>query len=400
MHARCAKAVREQRRNRKPLSRVCSLNQSGPLKAGREDERGAAVGCRWIQSTLCVESGSDRGMSLDGTLVARTKLKMRAGKELSAAEAGDLEPTVPVRIAERAQLADGTARVRVVAEGGGRLLGWVTLVGKDGQNNLVPNAGAAADDHFMSQLKGLLKPNLARLRSVFLQWDSNGDGKVSRVEFNKAMKALQLEAPGPTVDLLFDRIDGNSSGFIEFKELETALQTVVAAPPRSPGSPCMARSPSLTSATPATLFEPTPSAPEYAGEMRRVICMHAETQTEIGGDVLTTARVHMAAVVAAANEAVATSAAGAERDVSDARLAARRMSDACAAAEEQLELLVAQAHVDVQRAERQAQEQSIAAAVRAQAEVAIARVELHEKLAKAQAAAEATRKVLEQFDGL
>jgi hypothetical protein len=76
------------------------------------------------------------------------------------------------------------------------------------------------------------------------------------------------------------------------------------------------------------------------------------------------------------------------------------MSDACAAAEEQLELLVAQAHVDVQRAERQAQEQSIAAAVRAQAEVAIARVELHEKLAKAQAAAEATRKVLEQSDDL
>ena len=345
-------------------------------------------------------------MSIDGTLVARTKLKMRAGKELSAAEAGDLEPTVPVRIAERAQLADGTARVRVVAEGGGRLLGWVTLVGKDGQNNLVPNAGAAADDPFMAQLKGLLKPNLARLRSVFLQWDSNGDGKVSRVEFNKAMKALQLEAPGPTVDLLFDRIDGNSSGFIEFKELETALQMVVAAPPRSPGSPRMARSPSLTSATPATLFEPTPPAPEeYAGELRRVICMHAETQTEIGGDVLTTARVHMAAVVAAANEAVATSAAGAERDVSDARLAARRMSDACAAAEEQLEqlelqleLLVAQARVDVQRAEQQAQEQSIAAAVRAQAEVAIARVELHEKLARVQAAAEATRKVLESDD--
>jgi hypothetical protein len=38
--------------------------------------------------------------------------------------------------------------------------------------------------------------------------------------------------------------------------------------------------------------------------------------------------------------------------------------------------------------------------VRAQAEVAIARVELHEKLAKAQAAAEATRKVLEQSDDL
>ena len=127
-------------------------------------------------------------MSIDGTLVARTKLKLRAGKELSAAEAGDLEPTVPVRIAERAQLADGTARVRVVAEGGGRVRGWVTRVGKDGQNNLVPNAGAAADDPFMAQLKGLLKPNLARLRSVFLQWDSNGDGKVSMDEFKANVK--------------------------------------------------------------------------------------------------------------------------------------------------------------------------------------------------------------------
>lgn len=42
---------------------------------------------------------------------------------------------------------------------------------------------------------------------------------MSRVEFEKAMRLLCLDAPSSTIDALFDVIDQDKSGYLEYREL-------------------------------------------------------------------------------------------------------------------------------------------------------------------------------------
>ena len=59
--------------------------------------------------------------------------------------------------------------------------------------------------------------------NLFREWDGDGDGRVSRKEFHKALAHLSFEAPKATVDSLFDLIDTDKSQHIEYKELTKAL---------------------------------------------------------------------------------------------------------------------------------------------------------------------------------
>ena len=56
--------------------------------------------------------------------------------------------------------------------------------------------------------------------------DTNGDGKIAKVEFGKAVRRLNLE-PSPSraeIDSLFDECDLDGSGTVEYKELQRLVR--------------------------------------------------------------------------------------------------------------------------------------------------------------------------------
>jgi len=81
-----------------------------------------------------------------GVFVARSKLKVRMACELDSGDAGDLPMGAQVHVAERSATADGTKRASVIKDGGERPMGWVSLLGKDGQDNLIPTDDPDAAD--------------------------------------------------------------------------------------------------------------------------------------------------------------------------------------------------------------------------------------------------------------
>ena len=62
------------------------------------------------------------------------------------------------------------------------------------------------------QLADALRLNAGRVLDLFRDWDTDGDGEVSRKEFHKAMKSLGLEVPKEAIDSLFDEWDKDGGG--------------------------------------------------------------------------------------------------------------------------------------------------------------------------------------------
>jgi hypothetical protein len=63
-----------------------------------------------------------------------------------------------------------------------------------------------------------------RVIDMFREWDENGDGTVSKAEFQRAMPMLGLHAPREEVGLLFDSWDPDGSGLLEIAELTRILK--------------------------------------------------------------------------------------------------------------------------------------------------------------------------------
>jgi len=72
-----------------------------------------------------------------GVYVSRAKLKIRAECALDSNDLGDLPMGSQVKIGERAELADGTKRCAIIKDGEEKAAGWVSIVGKDGEDNLL-----------------------------------------------------------------------------------------------------------------------------------------------------------------------------------------------------------------------------------------------------------------------
>ena len=72
-----------------------------------------------------------------GSLVTRSKLKLRAGAPLDSPDAGDVKAGTRVRVMARETLADGTQRARIALEGEKTSLGWVSCLSREGLPNLV-----------------------------------------------------------------------------------------------------------------------------------------------------------------------------------------------------------------------------------------------------------------------
>ena len=65
---------------------------------------------------------------------------------------------------------------------------------------------------------------MVRVLDLFREWDENGDGTVSKQEFQRAMPMLGLQVPREEVALLFDSWDPDGSGMLELTELSRILK--------------------------------------------------------------------------------------------------------------------------------------------------------------------------------
>ena len=74
------------------------------------------------------------------------------------------------------------------------------------------------------QLRDALVQNSMRVMDLFREWDKNGDGVVSRIEFRKAIPMLGLHASGDQIDALFQEFDIDGNGTISFRELNKQLR--------------------------------------------------------------------------------------------------------------------------------------------------------------------------------
>jgi hypothetical protein len=82
--------------------------------------------------------GRDRAGTDSQVFVVRLPLKMRSAADLESPECGSLAANAQVRILDRRELSDGTRRARIGSNDDEFTpLGWVSLLGKDGKENLV-----------------------------------------------------------------------------------------------------------------------------------------------------------------------------------------------------------------------------------------------------------------------
>tara|TARA_B110001452_G_scaffold265054_1_gene269095 strand:- start:1206 stop:2252 length:1047 start_codon:yes stop_codon:yes gene_type:complete len=93
--------------------------------------------------------------------------------------------------------------------------------------DLDETAAAIGGASYADQLREALVLQAVRVIDLFLEWDADRNGLVSKAEFRKAMPLLGLEVPLEEIDALFDSWDPDGSGHLELKELNTLLRVKV-----------------------------------------------------------------------------------------------------------------------------------------------------------------------------
>ena len=267
---------RERRSSPVPLSSargaappVSARGSAPPVSArGAKSKTANAPSGAEAQAKTSRKGAADAG---DTSLVARSNLKMRSGSEMDSAEAGSLYGGTRVRIVEERELPDGTRRVRVAADGGeGELaadpLGWVSLVAKNGNDNLVVPAdyagppapstpepkkvlartargpptsrgSSAAQPSDNKSLDDLIEQfkrvgTIARAIDVFASVDDNKDGTVSKAEFVKALPTIGIRTTREQSEEFFDALDKDGSGSIDYDELHSKLREPIKKKPK------------------------------------------------------------------------------------------------------------------------------------------------------------------------
>ena len=84
---------------------------------------------------------------------------------------------------------------------------------------------AASDLPIMEQLAEGLAKNLSRVIDAFRSWDADGSGLIDKREFREGLARVGLtEVPREEMDALFDEVDTDQSGQIEYSELSSKLR--------------------------------------------------------------------------------------------------------------------------------------------------------------------------------
>ena len=89
----------------------------------------------------------------------------------------------------------------------------------------VPKASSPEVHRLKETIKAALAKNLNRVIDTFRQWDADLSGKIDKREFFLACTTgLHISAPRQTYDELFDEVDDDRSGEIDYKELNKVLR--------------------------------------------------------------------------------------------------------------------------------------------------------------------------------
>lgn len=100
--------------------------------------------------------------------------------------------------------------------------------------------GAMTAKQMAKQLRIALgdEEGLERVMDLFRVWDTDGDGMITKKEFRRAVATLGFaEVDKKQIDALFDRLDKDKTGTIEYREVNQFLGRQALRPPGSPGSP-------------------------------------------------------------------------------------------------------------------------------------------------------------------
>jgi hypothetical protein len=73
-------------------------------------------------------------------------------------------------------------------------------------------------------LQRRLRKHWTRVMDLFVQWDVNGDGYISQVEFIKGLLALGIPAEPQSVGMLFSELERGPGGQVSFTELNRAIR--------------------------------------------------------------------------------------------------------------------------------------------------------------------------------
>lgn len=128
------------------------------------------------------------------------------------------------------------------------------------------------------QIRDALGTNLVRVIDLFREFDENGDGTVGKGEFRKALTRLMQSPPTrEDSDALFESIDADESGAIEYKELHKLLRRRKGdrGPRQSLWEPRAARPkyvrPSSSSSAPAIVTDGDRDVPSGIADERRPV---------------------------------------------------------------------------------------------------------------------------------
>jgi len=80
------------------------------------------------------------------------------------------------------------------------------------------------DKSVQQLLREALTANATRVSDLFRDWDHDGNGTISKREFRGAVVALGYQAPREEVDKLFDSLDEDRSGLMDYRELARVLR--------------------------------------------------------------------------------------------------------------------------------------------------------------------------------
>ena len=83
---------------------------------------------------------------------------------------------------------------------------------------------AALVSGVVTQLRDALTAQASRVIDLFSEWDDDGDGLVSKLEFRKAMPMIGLQVSRRDAERLFDSFDPDGSGCIDYRELHKLLR--------------------------------------------------------------------------------------------------------------------------------------------------------------------------------
>jgi hypothetical protein len=78
-------------------------------------------------------------------------------------------------------------------------------------------------DGVLGQLRAVMAKNKNRIIDTFLAFDANNSGTIDRNEFREAVLTLGVVAHKAALDALFDKIDADRGGSIDYRELDRQL---------------------------------------------------------------------------------------------------------------------------------------------------------------------------------